>query len=757
MKNWSRMVARSPWIWIIGWLLGAAITGFGAPEIASLLEDDRHGFLPSNMPSQTAAARLRQEFPDAAYASRAVVVCVRPQGLTDSDRDFIHRVARELRNRSSALGWRVRATDESPYLKQLLESADGQAALMVVELPAGSLTKHSVNRVHEIERILADARAPEGLEIVVTGSAAMGALLNASAKRDVDMTTIWAIAAVAIILLLVYRSPVAVLLPLFTIAIALVISLGLIGWAAQAGWPLNGLVQMFVIVIVVGTGTDYCLFLFARFREEAAVGGDFGSATMAAMSHAGPAILASAGTNAAGLATLTLARNRDLYTSGPTIALAIAVTALAVLTLTPALIRVFGSRLVRVPASGGSQNGDGRLWQAAAKLVTTRPALVAAVVTAVLVGAAAIGAAKRTHPVYDSLEQFPADSSFVRGAKLYSDHFFAGRAVAEATLVISSDASLETIGQSNAFRAALDGLANRLRDGFPVVYYRDLFDPFGNSRTGMSGDVDTVGNSFSRSVVERFARPIYLGSSERTARIELGLAVEPRSIAAMKMVEELRDVAESALRSELAATMDAEPIEVLAAGETSVYADMRGLRQRDFRVIGIAAIALIGVILVWMIRSVAQAAVLIAATLLTYLATYGITWMIVREVFGQPALAWQIDFLLFIVVLSLGQDYNIFVVARIREELTSRPPREAISLAIRKTGRVVSSCGLIMAATFASMFAGSLLVMKQFALALSLAMLIDTFVVRPLLVPAAILLLLERRRHKQALAKPTGS
>ena len=120
--------------------------------------------------------------------------------------------------------------------------------------------------------------------------------------------------------------------------------------------------------------------------------------------------------------------------------------------------------------------------------------------------------------------------------------------------------------------------------------------------------------------------------------------------------------------------------------------------------------------------------------------------MIFRLGYGVEALGWQIDFLLFIIILSLGQDYNIFVVARIHEELKISSPRLAIETAIRKTGRVVSSCGLIMAATFASMFAGSLLVLKEFAVALALGILIDTFLVRPLLVPSMILLLHKVRR-----------
>ncbi|MCH7808691.1 MAG: MMPL family transporter, partial [Planctomycetes bacterium] len=187
-------------------------------------------------------------------------------------------------------------------------------------------------------------------------------------------------------------------------------------------------------------------------------------------------------------------------------------------------------------------------------------------------------------------------------------------------------------------------------------------------------------------------------------------------------------------------------VRVDLSGLTPEYRDMRDLRRRDFRIVAGAAVTVVWLILVWLIRSPLQSLVLVAATLLTYFATYGITWMVFYAWYGLDGLSWQIHFLLFIIILSLGQDYNIYVVTRIREELTRHPPREAVENAIRKTGRVVSSCGVIMAATFASLLAGTLVLMKEFAVAFAVGILIDTFVVRPLLVPALILLLHRRDR-----------
>jgi uncharacterized membrane protein YdfJ with MMPL/SSD domain len=350
-----------------------------------------------------------------------------------------------------------------------------------------------------------------------------------------------------------------------------------------------------------------------------------------------------------------------------------------------------------------------------------------------LLWAALLGAWKRNEPIYDSLDQFPAESSFVRGARAYAEHFQSGRDVAEATMLVTFE---NTIGDDD-LRTRLSAIEQAIREQFTVIYYRDLVDPIGTWRRP---ETTAQSSPIPRSIIEQFARPNYVGRSGKTTRIDLGIELEPRSIAAMKAIETLREAVRQSVAAPTDASLAPMPVIVDVGGENAVYADMRNLRIRDFAVVAAAAVGMIMLVLVWLLRSITQSVILIIATLLTYLAAYGATWLIVHLVYGAPALAWQIDFLLFIVVLSLGQDYNIFVVARVHEELRRGDPGQAVAVAVSRTGSVVSSCGVIMAATFASMFAGSLMMMKQFAIALSLAMLIDTFVVRPLLVPAMILL-----------------
>lgn len=747
MQRWAKFVGRTaPW-WIAAWPVVALGIWLPAPRIPTLLADDATGFFAPDLPSQVGFDRLKAEFPEHAPASRAVVIFVREDGLSDEDHRIMARVASALADRSDELGWQVSATSISPHLRPLLESDDGCAAVIAVDLPAELLTHNTVNRVRVIRQIVAEETRSSGLEVHVTGTGALGELLDRNAKRDIDRTTGWAFAAVTVILLLIYRSPVAMLLPMVTIGLSLMVALGIVGWAASSFLPVNGLVEMFIVVILVGSGVDYCLFLFARFREEMTGHDDVPRAVEVAVSRSGAAILASAGTNAAALATMLLADNRDLYTSGPTIAFAICIATTAVLTLTPSLMRVVGAHLLWPVSMRHGHGANGKMWARVARLVTRRPAVPVVGILLVLLPLAVIGS--HVEALYDAYEEYPPESSFVRGARLYREHFFGAKPVSTLTLILSADARLDDPETLPALRRAIDEMARSLAGRFPIVFQRDLQDPLGQRRgtaeaekSGPSAGTGQLLDRFSESAALRF----YIGRTGQATGLDLGFRAEPRSPVAMRMAREIKDAARATLRNgPLAEVIDTHSLRVDATGETPMYADLRDLRERDFAVVAIAAVIVVYLILVALIRSFIESFILVAATLLTYLATYGATWFLFRQLYGVSGLSYQIDFLLFIIILSLGQDYNIYLVSRIHEEAVGRTPSDAVAMAVHRTGQVVSSCGIIMAAAFASMFSGSLLVMKEFAVALASGILVDTFVIRPLFVPALILLLYRGR------------
>ena len=751
MRWWAKLIGRTHLFWVIGWPLAALLVWLPAPRLASLLHGDATDFLPASMPSKQAARKLLESFPDYAYASRVAIVCTRDGPLSAEDRSAVGRIALALDGQHAQWNWRVRSAATLPWLQSFLESEDGHASLILVELPADMLTHHTVERVRQLQQIAAEQDLPAGLGFEITGGGALGELLDANAKRDVDATTAWAFATVAAVLLMVYRSPVAMLLPVATIAFSLMVSMGLVGWAAKWWLPINGLVEMFVVVIVAGTGVDYCLFLFARFRESISAGESVQATVELAIGRTGGAILASAGTNAAALTTLLLARNRDFYTSGPTIAFCIVVATLAVFTFTPSLMWLLGRRLLWPTGDLALAQRVGRFWSTVARWTTSRPLTVSLSAAGLLLIPAiwAIGA----RPLYDAIEEYPPDSSFVRGARLYEQHFRSSQPSVDLTLLletpkpIGDDAAIATLSRM------VGDLASELADEFAIVEQRDLGQPLGRSRklkdAGPDGETPLFGLFSPSAIAERFMRSYYLGSGGRVTRIDLTINAIPRSQQAIDLVPEVRARVSAFLsRSEDARELGFLASNVLLGGESATYNDIRELRTGDFRRVALAALVIIALIVLAVVRSVRCTILLIAATVLTYLAAYGCTWLIFTRFAGVEGLSYQLDFLLFIIIVSLGQDYNLYVVTRIREEMLKRPLREAVAESVRKTGRVVSSCGVIMACAFGSMYAGSLLLMKEFAVALALGMLIDTFVVRPLLVPAAFVLLHPRKGQR---------
>ncbi len=750
MKRWARFVSRTYWVWVIGWPVVALAIWLPAPRVSNLLADDDTGFLPASSPSVQAQALLRQEFPGRAPLATAAIVAFRDGGLTNSDRSHLDALAGQLVAQSSRLEWTVHATALQPHLRPILETRDQTAAMIVVDLPASRLTQSSVNRVREIKRILSEISFDAGLQVETTGTAILGELLDASAKRDVDLTTIWAFVAVMAILLVIYRSPIAMLLPLATIGMSLLLVLGLLGWAATMGLPINALVEMFIVVILVGSGVDYCLFLFSRLREKRGEGLGMSDAVEASLAQTGGAILASAGTNAAALAVLVLAGNRDLYTSGPTIAIAICIATFAVLTLVPSLLRLVGKALFWPRVRGIPLNEDSRAWSAIARFVVRRPVFGSVATIVLLAPFTLIGA--RAEPLFDALEEWPADTSLVRGARLYQEKFFHTSGVSELSLMADvAELSIDEDGLAK-MKSFADRLHDRLSHEMPLLYQRDLHHPLGTERQRSSHGATTQQTpSLLQNLTEKLARNAYVGQSGHVVRIDLGFAMPARSDEAMDQIPGLKAMAAQSLReSGLGLDSGRASPAILVSGETASYRDMRDLRRRDFRIVAGGATVLIFLILLAIIRSIPQSLVLVGATLLTYLATYGASAIVFRIWYGLDGLNWQIDFLLFIIIMSLGQDYNILVATRIREERRTHPPEQAVERAVRKTGKVVSSCGLIMAATFASLLSASLIVMKQFAVAFALGILLDTFVVRPVLVPSLILLLTRGAKNSRA-------
>ncbi|MGH2725141.1 MAG: MMPL family transporter [Actinomycetota bacterium] len=342
----ARFVARRPAVVLVAWAAAAAGLLALAPPLRQVATQDNAAFLNDDAPSVRGGFELARIWPRDEIGNTAALVFRRDDGLTDEDRAFIRDTEEWLRSgQAPEVVRRTQSPYSRPELRQVLRSPDGKVVLLV----AGFTTPPFQPRTNEaVEAIRAHVRAglPAGLEFHVTGNAGVAADQASAIDSAVHRTTIISLLLVLAILLWVFRSPITPLVPLATVGVALVVARGLVALVADAGLQVSGLVETFMVVIVFGAGTDYCLFIVSRYNEE--LGGRVATRARArpvlvgTMAVIGAVIASSAATVVVGFASQSIAEFGLYRTTGPAMAIAVLVTLGAGLTLTPALLALLG-------------------------------------------------------------------------------------------------------------------------------------------------------------------------------------------------------------------------------------------------------------------------------------------------------------------------------------------------------------------------------------------------------------------------------
>ncbi|MFI8106106.1 MMPL family transporter [Streptomyces sp. NPDC086023] len=566
----------------------------------------------------------------------------------------------------------------------VLASADGEALQAVVPL-APDLGERTPEVLDEVRR--AAERVP-GTSVEIAGPAATQAdLSDAFAGIDGLLLGV-ALGAVLLILLLVYRS---VLLP-FVIIISAVFALGLAcavvyALAARDLVRVDGQVQGILSILVIGAATDYALLLAARFREELAVRGDRVAAVRAAVRRSAGAVTASAATVALGLLALLasdLTNNRAL---GPVGAIGILCAVLATLTFLPAVLALLG-RAAYWPATPkpADATAEGhRIWQRVAALVDRAPRRVWAGTALLLCVLAAFAPALSSKGVPLD-EIFVNDAPSVGAQQTLARHFPAGSG---QPAVIITDA-----GRAAAVRAAAEGT-----EGVAAV------------------------------------RPVTAGGGpgeplvvDGRVRLDATLDAAADSDAAKDTVRRLRE------------GVHAVPgADALVGGYTAQQYDTQQTSARDRNLIVPVVLAVILLILAGLLRSLLIPVLLVATVALNFLATLGVSALLFQHVLGFSGTDASVPLYGFVFLVALGVDYNIFLMSRVREESLVHGTRRGVLRGLTTTGGVITSAGVVLAATFAALMVIPLAFLVQIAFIVAFGVLLDTLVVRSLLVPALVL------------------
>lgn len=559
----------------------------------------------------------------------------------------------------------------------LVPSDDGRALLMSFPLAGDTDAQEAATEnVHD----LLEEGVPAGLRTGLTGSA--GANMDVfDAFAGMDSTLLLTTAGVVVLILLfTYRSPVLWLLPLITVGIASQVASAAVYFLAKyADVAVDFQSQSVLTVIVFGVGVDYALLLIARYREELRRHENRHAAMRVALRRSSPAILASAATVAIALLCLLAADLPATRGLGPVVAVGVAVAFVAMTTLLPALLVLCGRWLFWpfIPRFSGADGVEHHKgWGRVAGAVGRYPKTTW-LGTAAALGILCLGIGNLSVGL-PSEDVFTKEVGSVRGQKLIDAHF-AGGASAPATIIAAAGRSAEVAAAARA----VDGVASV---GEPEV-----------------------------------------SADGRAVRIDAVLAGAPDTAEAKKVVERLRTAVHAVPGGD-----------AVVGGQTAAELDTETTSARDDRVVIPLILAVVFVILVLLLRSLVAPLVLLASVVLSYAAAMGAAGFIL-DAMGYPELYFGLPLQAFLFLVALGVDYSIFLMTRAREEVAVHGHRAGILRAVTVTGGVITSAGVVLAATFASLAVLPLTPSVQNAVVVSVGVLLDTFLIRSLLVPALAL------------------
>ncbi len=731
----GRGSVRFRWPIIILWVVVTVFAVRSLPSLASQVNNNNQDFLPASAPS-VQAADLAKPLVGGTNQGVVPVVVTSASGAFDAaDREALARLTTELKV----------PTVESVHF--LAGKPQAVQLLVTSSTNAFDQTKDKT-LVDDLTAAIGRADLPPGLEAHLSGQLATDVANQEKSSKQGNQIQSASLLFIILLLLIIFRSVLAPLVTLLPAVFSLALAGSFIGGLGAHGLKISFFTQILLIVLLLGAGTDYGLFLVFRVREEIENGRGHREAVAVAVAKVGESITASAGTVIIALLTLTLASFGIYHDLGIPLAIGIAVMLLAGLTLLPALLAVLG-RAVFWPSKLAPRQHHEGLWGRVAGRLVQRPVLTLAV-GVVAFGVLAVFVFAYKPGGFGGETTAPAGTGVAAGNAAVAKYF--PRSSNNPTNVIMSfprsawddPAQLEAVTRGLEASGAFTTVAGPLEAGgqpLTAAELTHLHDTLPPARTLVDEGRLTAPAGLSQTEYDAYlATARYLSPDGTTAQWEVGLAAgDPNSTAALNAIPHVRDEVTAVARS-VGATASG------VAGEAPALYDVSNISGGDLRHIIPIAVLAIGIVLALVLRSLIAPLYLIASVVLSYLASLGLAVIVFIKIGGDGGIVFLLPFLMFIFLLALGEDYNILVMTRIREEAARSPLKQAVVRAVGVTGPTVTSAGLVLAGSFAvlAIVGGSGNgngQVREIGFGLAVGILLDTFVVRTVLVPATVILL----------------
>ncbi|WP_405926294.1 MMPL family transporter [Streptomyces sp. NBC_00035] len=673
---WLVCGKRSKWAVVGLWLVLLVLTAPFAQKLTDAQDNDAASWLPGSAES-TQVLQISEDFRPEQIP--AVVVYARDGGLTAQDRTQITEDADRIKQ-LTAHGIRGAETRGPVYDR----ATDPRAAQILVPITMDEKgweeIAPAVDSIREVT-----GKGGEGLAVHITGPGGTSADFS-EAFEGIDSTLLLSALGVVIIMLLVtYRSPTLIVVPLIGVIAALFTAQALIYFLAEhAGLTVNGQSAGILTVLVFGAGTDYALLLVARYREELRRHEDRHEAMALALHRAGPAVLASGATVVLSMLVLLAAEMNSTRGLGPVAAIGVAVALAAMVTLFPALLVIFGRWIFWpvIPHFGSADPTERGLWARMGGRIARRPRMIWGV-TAAALALLSLGLIQLRAEGISNADAFTGKPDSIVGQEVSARYFPAGSG--DPLVIVSNRAQAEEVGQAVA---ATSGVVP-----------------------------DSLG-------LPPGTKPEFEGK----VLFEATMTAPADSEAAKQTVERVRDAVH--------AVPDAD---AQVGGGTASLLDMDKATTHDNILIIPLVLVVVLLILGGLLRALIAPLILIGTVVLSFAAALGISALAFRYVFDYAGESTDFPLFVFVFLVALGIDYNIFLTTRIREEAGHQGTRKGVVTGLTATGAVITSAGLVLAGTFAALATLPMVAFAELGFTVALGVLLDTFIVRSVLVTALFL------------------
>ncbi|MBP1906434.1 RND superfamily putative drug exporter [Paenibacillus turicensis] len=710
LEKMGRYVAgkRSKWITLAVWILIAVILSSVWPAVNKVTQNNAPN-LGDEMPSVIAAQLAEEQFPSDAGIP-ALFVFKRDGGLTDADYGHLTSLTSHF-TANPALGQQLVVPFDKIPLPVLKGQASKDGSTIVLPfffekgLDSADITKAIDAIEAQMEKEFKENPFKQDLDkqgelsVRVTGPA--GISKDASglfADADVSLL-ISTVLLVLVLLLLIYRSPILAIIPLIAVGFAYIVTSPILGKLAEMGViTVDSQGISIMTVLLFGAGTDYCLFLISHFRQTLLEEKSKAKALVIAFRDSAGAIAMSGFTVVLSLLVLLFAKYGAVHRFAVPFSLSILIMAAASLTLVPALLAILGRAsffpfIPRTPEMLAAKNKTPKQPRKSAgwigRIVTNRPWTVVLVTMVILVGLAVN--ALRVEYTVDLLSSFPESSQSRQGFNVIGEKFTPGE-LAPAKVMIDTEGK----------------------------------------------EVDLKSWLVDQPYISNVSEQAKGATNEAIQAVDIEFNINPYSNEAMSHIPEIQSLVADKLKEQ--GINDADN-KVWVSGLTATQYDTEHTNLRDTEVIIPIVIGLIALLLLVYLRSITAMIYLILTVVLSYFSALGLGWIIIHDFMGVSAIQGLIPLYAFVFLVALGEDYNIFLVSSIWRKSKEMPLKEAISQGVNETGSVITSAGLILAGTFAVLTTLPIQVLVQFGLIAAIGVLLDTFVVRPFLVPSITMLL----------------